>query len=461
MQTAKLMIVGGLLGWWMASSALARDVVPQYANPVQQTAFEYDYLNAPQEGASTAPSDRPAAPGDVDSPAGGGDVPASEETSLAMQPGAPQPWKMPQPNFLKQHDIVMGGWLEQGITFSGWPGDQFNGPVGTNDWNGEYQLNQFWMFLDRPANNQGEGWALGGHVDLVYGTDWRFGINHGLEDRFNDFNRQSYGFILPQAYVEVAYDNLSVKLGHFAGILGYEVVPAVANPFYSHSYAMAFGEPLLVTGVMGEYKLGDQWSILAGFDRGWMMFEDYNGALDFMGGVKWVSCDKRTSITYALSDGPQDPDGVQDRLVYSLVLQHQLTERLKYVFQNDMGWQNNTVAAGHTARWSDINQYLLRKINDKWSANLRAEWFRDNDGVRVGGPPEAAGVRAWPLSGFAGDFYEITVGLSWRPKPNVVFRPELRYDWYDGANNAGGQLPFNNGGNSYQILAAGDLIITF
>ena len=175
-------------------------------------------------------------------------APADAIESYEQHEEAAKGWKLPQPSFLQRHGFELGGWLEQGITFSNYPDAHFNGPVFTNDWNGEYQMNQFWMFLDRPAKNDGEGWAWGAHLDMIYGTDWRFGICHGLEDRINDFNRQSYGLVIPQAYAEVAYNDLTIKVGHYAGILGYEVVAAPPNPFYSHSYAMAFCEPILVTG---------------------------------------------------------------------------------------------------------------------------------------------------------------------------------------------------------------------
>ena len=142
---------------------------------------------------------------------------------FACNPG--EPWKLPQPCFLQQHKTVLGGWLEQGITFNDQDSDGFNGPVATNDMAGEYQMNQMWMYLHRPADTGGCGFAWGGHIDMIYGTDWRFGINHGLEDRINGFDYQSYGLVIPQAYLELAYNDLSVKLGHFAAILDYEAVP--------------------------------------------------------------------------------------------------------------------------------------------------------------------------------------------------------------------------------------------
>ncbi|MEO2048323.1 MAG: outer membrane beta-barrel protein [Pirellulales bacterium] len=52
------------------------------------------------------------------------------------------------------------------------------------------------------------------------------------------------------------------------GILGYEIVLPMGNFFYSHSYALSYGEPILITGMMGTYKVSDQVSVLAGVHQG-------------------------------------------------------------------------------------------------------------------------------------------------------------------------------------------------
>jgi hypothetical protein len=341
--------------------------------------------------------------------------------------------------------------------------------------NAHYQLNQLWMFLHRPADNGGCGWAWGGHLDMIYGTDWRFGINHGLEDRINGFDNQDYGLVIPQAYLEVAYNNLSVKLGHMAAILDYEVIPGPLNPFYSHSYSYGYTVPQLVTGVLADYKLSDQFSVQAGFHRGWFMFEDYDGNLDFMGGVKWNSCDKRTSIAYAVSTGRQtfEPSPVdnqifnvqdQNRFVHSLVLKHQVTDRLQYIAVQNTGIENELSINGsppQDAEWYGLNQYLLYKINDCWAANLRVEWMRDDDGLRIAGPGNIPGVQAWDGFGFAGNFYAVTAGLNWRPTANWLIRPEARWDWYDGPRNPLNEFPFDDGQSDDQFTAAVDAIFTF
>ncbi|MBN2473051.1 MAG: porin [Pirellulales bacterium] len=381
----------------------------------------------------------------------------------------PQPWKLPQPSCLQRNGIVVGGWLQQGITFNGNnPTDGFNGPVATNDWDGEYQMNQLWLFLDRKADNGGCGLAWGGHLDMLFGSDWRFGVNHGLENRINGFEGQSYGMVIPQMYLEVAINRLSVKMGHFASLLDYEVIPGPLNPFYSHSYCYGYTVDQLVTGAVADYKLTDQVSVLAGFTRGWFMFEDLNHDLDVTGGVRWASRDKRTSLAYSISSGPQDVAGVQNRFASSLVFKRQVTDRFQYVLVHNLGIEDDATQDDRDGEWYGVNQYFLYQLNPKWSLNMRFEWLRDDDGTRVMGPGALNAVmptvfpkvRAFDGYGFAGNFYEFTIGANWRPHPNMLVRPECRWDWFAGPAGPTG-LPFNDGHSDNQVTCAVDLILTF
>lgn len=380
----------------------------------------------------------------------------------AAGPAPPTPWTLPQPYLLQRLGVKVGGWLEQGITFNSEdPADGFNGPLFTNDWDREYQMNQLWLFFDRPADNDGYGMALGGHIDLIYGSDWRFGIQDGLEDGFQN-PADSYGLVFPQIYFEVALNRLSLKLGHFAGILSYEVVPAPMNPFYSHALEYA-AVPELVTGLLGDYKLTDQLSVQAGFHRGWMQWEDRNNELDFMAGVKWNSSSDRTSIAYAISAGPQDPLGIHDIFVSSLVLKHQLTDRFQYVLVHNLGTIANLPPQGQDGEWYGLNQYFLYSISPQLSANLRFEWFRDDDGGIIRGLG-TVGRRGWAGAGYAGDFYELTMGVTWRLRPNVMLRPEVRWDWYEGQPSAlvpGLPFPYDAGAKDEQFTYGADLILTY
>ena len=473
------------------AAAEAADVAPAPAAPAPATestpAAPAPVEAAKPENGIASPSDAPPAPvaaapeikvNDLsDKPAQAAELSLSDKDAcetdgcgglFSCNPS--EPWKLPQPCFLQKHKTVLGGWLQQGITFNDQNSDGFNGPVATNDMAGEYQMNQMWVYLHRPADTGGCGFAWGGHVDMIYGTDWRFGINHGLEDRINGFDYQSYGLVIPQAYLELAYNDLSVKLGHFAAILDYEGVPAIVNPFYSHSYSYGYTVPLLVTGALADWKMTDQFSVQAGFHRGREMFEDFNDELAVMAGVKWVSSDKKTSVAYALSSGQETVNyppfyfNDENRFVYSLVIQRELTEKLKYVLVHNLGFEKEPFDLPMDAEWYGLNNYLLYKINACWSANLRAEWLRDDDGMRIAGPGNIPGIRAWDGAGYAGNFFEVTAGLNWRPTGNWLIRPEVRWDWYDGADSfVPGKplLPFGNGESDKQTTFAVDAVLTF
>jgi len=398
---------------------------------------------------------------------------ALDEAALDCDPCAP--WTMPQPCMLQNMGIMVGGWIQHGISVNGnSPNDGFNSAVALNDFDGEYQMNQCWLWLHKPVDIESCSWQIGGHIDMMYGTDWRYGRFFGLEERINGDN-QFYGLVIPQAYLEIGGRNLSIKLGHMAGPLGYEVVPSVRNFFYSHSLAMNFTEPQLVTGLYADWKLNDQWSVQAGFHRGFFMFEDLDNNLDFMGGVKWQSCDGRTSIAWGISTGNNEgltlgppigtggPSIGQELTATSFVLQHQFTDQFKYVLQSNIGQFNNFFVQRQDAEWYGLNQYFLYTINDCWSAGLRFEWLRDDDGVAVKGIGNlVAPNRGWTGGGYAGHFFALTAGLNWRPHPNITFRPELRWDWYDGENGLlSGGPPFGDDDRTDQFVAAIDMLITF
>ncbi len=380
---------------------------------------------------------------------------------------AAKPWELPQPEILTKLGIDMGGWIQQGITFNSLnPADRFNGPVATNDRSSEYQLNQAWMYFVRPTKTDGCGWDIGGRIDVVYGTDWRFGQCFGLETQIDDPN-SFYGLVLPQFYLEVAVNDLTVKMGHFATLTSLELVPAPVNFFYSHTYIVSgYFDPLLVTGLQADYKLDDHWNLVAGFNRGWLEFEDPSNTMNFLGGVKATSDNKKSVLSVMVDAGKQIGfTGVNDRTSVITVFTHNFTDRFAYGSQYTAGIEEDgsVTRPGENASWYGTEQILTYKLNDKWAAGLRYEWIRDNDGARVAGVGTLMGTaRGWGgLPGMAGAYNDLSLGLNYRPHPNFVFRPEVRWDWYDGLPNAAGQLPFGDYTEREQFLAAMDMVVTF
>jgi hypothetical protein len=363
--------------------------------------------------------------------------------------------------------IEVGGWIDAGVSAVGThPTDRYNGVVTFDDRDGEPQMNQLWMFLHREADTGGCGWATGGRVDFIYGTDARFTqCTDGLEANWDQTER-FYQVALPQFYVDVAYNDLTISIGHFFTLLGYEVVPAPDNFFYSHSYTMQYCEPFTHTGIMSKYKLSDQWTIHACLHRGIDQFDDTDGhnTLGFLGGAAWTSRNERVSLAFNINASEQNRDidliNYNAHVVdYSLVGIIKLTDRWTYVVQHD--WLQNTAFDTPTGDaifdGYGLNQYLLYEINEQWSAGTRIEWFRDEDGELVRGLGDG-NVAA--DGGFAGSFYEITLGLDWKPRKNVIVRPEVRWDWFEPRSGVTVH-PFDSGRSNDQFLFGCDLIVSW
>ena len=81
------------------------------------------------------------------------------------------------------------------------------------------------------------------------------------------------------------------------------------------------------------------------------------------------------------------------------------------------------------------------RSHDKLTGVWRSEVFRDNNGVRTG---------------FADNFYELTLGLIYKPKPWLWIRPEARYDF--GRSSA---TPYNDGTRNSQFTLAIDVILLY
>lgn len=397
----------------------------------------------------------------------GSDDPCEKADEEDEEDEEEQPWRLFDCCCLKRRKITLAGWLDQGFTWNpDSPADRFNGPNSYNDRANEYQLNELWLYAERLAENDGCGFAWGGRIDLMYGTDWRWMPAGGLEV-FTDFQprwnqeHRFYGLAMPQLYVETAFNNLSIKWGKYYSIVGYESVPATGNFFYSQSYVHQYGTPFTHTGFLATYKAGDRWTLYSGLHRGWDMWSDNNGKLGYIGGAKWTAPEDKSSLAYYVSTSPEDNLGTQNRFINCIVYTRQMTDRLDWVLEHVLGTQDDAAPGSADAEWYSINNYLFYELNDCWTAGARWEWFRDDDGFRVA-PPGTIDPRIGETrGGFAGNFFDMSYGLNYKPNQNVIWRPEARWDFYDGEPNANGQQPYDDGTSDHQFTLGVDLIVTF
>ena len=356
------------------------------------------------------------------------------------------------------------------------PVSNYNGPVTFFD-REDIRLSQLYGVLEKKADPCGCGSAWGARVDLLYGTDYIFTQATGLEthdDGTNKWNRQStnipgafamYGLAMPQAYLEYAVNDLSLKFGHFYAPVGYQVVPASGNFFVTQPYTFQYGEPFTMTGVLATWQYSDEWSFQAGAVNGWDKFDAESDIASFIGTFTYAPSHGAYTIFNATVVGEEDGTVLPtlgQRFLNTFVFTYNVTENTQYVFQNDIGEQENGVGPGVDGEWYGINQYLFYTVNECWKLGVRGEWFRDDDGIRLQTAPVrlggAANIGAVGLpASAAGNYYELAVGANWTPSANLTIRPEARWDWSDGT----GLAPYDDLTKDSQFMAAVDAILLY
>lgn len=305
------------------------------------------------------------------------------------------------------------GWYDNNVPLSQAQDDL----LSFNDVSDKFQLNQQWVYFERVANNNGE-WGLGGRIDFMYGVDAQKMQSFGNPDAgireegsFDaSWDHGYYGFAMPQLYAEIANDKLSIKAGHFMTPLGYEVLPATGNFFYSHAYTMFNSEPFTHTGVLATYTGIENVTVYGGWSAGWDTgFDQLNSGSNWLGGFT-LNLSENLAVTYLSTYGNFGwRDGGGDgSYSHAIVLTATLTEKLQYVAQSDyLRTDNPGISTFDTI---GLNQYLFYSVTDWGKAGVRGEWWKA-DGV---------------------SFYEVSVGLNIKPLSNVVIRPEYRQDWAPG-----------------------------
>ena len=342
--------------------------------------------------------------------AGGGDGGPSEDA----------PWTISGAIFDENPPFTIGGYTQLGYT------NKSDGVFNTHP--GNINLHQNWLYLERVADGS-KGIGFGGRVDIIYGVDaantQAFGNNPGNWDFMSGMDNGIYGWAVPQFYGEIAYKDLSVKFGHFYTLLGYEVVPANGNFFYSHAFTMNFSEAFTHTGVLTTYKVNDKVTVYNGWTAGWDTgFDQFNNGSSYLGGAS-VQVTDSVNVTYITTVG--NLGAIGDGYSHSIVATFDLGNNWEYVFQSDLLDTN----AGLTT--VGLNNYLFYTVNDQIKIGSRSEW--------------------WKLNGTS--FYEMTVGVNVKPMNNLVVRPEIRYQWSPGgAGNAFG-IPVD------QTIFGIDAILTY
>jgi hypothetical protein len=345
---------------------------------------------------------------------------------------------------LEDNRLLISGWTEGCFTASTDRYDQL--PMGFNYRANEFLLQQNWLRIDRTVVTSGTTEpTLGFRSDWILpGSDYRFTLPRGIFNgqlTANDGEPNTYGIDPVQFYAEAFFPTVArgmdMKIGRFFAPYGVETIDAISTPFVSRAYTFIYN-PFTQTGVLTSTTLSDVWTVTLGFVAGNDVFIDPASEPTLNVGVKWTRPGGRDSIAMLaiLGEGRfNEAENFNNPNIVDLVYTHIFDSRLTYTLDALFGYQIDVPDIG-TATWFGLVNYLTYKFTPQLSGTTRLEFFDDIDGNRTG---------------FPGLYTALTAGLNFQPRPNIIFRPEIRFD------NNNESRPFEGKHNLF--TAAADMIV--
>ncbi len=438
---------------------------------------------APAEaGAPATGAPEPALP-DLGVPAADRGLGGGEPTEAEAAEEKAEPTLLMKMLGMEESPVKIYGWIQNSFTgnANGRPASGMNFGVTPNTLANQWMGNQYYLIVENPLE-QNDEINFGFRIDNLFGNDWQFNYMQGL---FNGAFPNNYfaGYDMAQLYGEVHLPILSeggvdIKGGRFYTIAGYEQVPAIARPLLSVPYMFTFGQPFTHFGALTTWHVTKRFNLYNGAINGWDRWINTNYKWGYIGGFTWTSEDEKTSLAFTTVWGPNqfprflpgnqpiyptgyvniptlsgaaNPGyGTNDRTLFTTVLTHKWSDKLTQVVESDQGWERNIPGLGanpvgangqpRSEQWYSFGNWFLYQFGDKLTGVWRSEWFRDHGGARTG---------------FSDNFYEMTLGLIYKPVDYIWIRPEARYDWSQFTK------PYNDGTRNSQLTLGFDVILLF
>jgi hypothetical protein len=314
------------------------------------------------------------------------------------------------------------GWTEGSFTASSVSNN--NLPMGFNYRANEFAIQQNWLRIERAVITSGTTEpTFGFRSDTILpGIDYRFTLargvfdnqltsRHGLPNIYGIDPIQFYG----EAYFPTIGRGTDLKVGRIFCQYGVEANDAISNALASHANTFIY-DPFTHTGIMVTTKVTDVLSFQAGIILGSDIFIDPADEPTGMGSIKWTTSDQRETVLFSFIAGSgrfNQSKNFHNPEVFDLVYTHQFNPRLTYNFESLLGYTTHVPDIG-TAHWFGVINYLTLNFTPRLSGTARLEFFDDDQGQRTS---------------FKGLYTGITTGLSFRPRKDMIFRPEVRYDY--------------------------------
>jgi Putative beta-barrel porin-2, OmpL-like. bbp2 len=400
----------------------------------------------PDPNAPPAPNTRRIPPAPFDSPP----FPSGDwqigGTQIIGDPGVLSPYPLMQAIY----DGPGGdAWQKSKLQIYGWV--NFSGNISTShpsktSENGNFpliydlrpnrmELNQFVVYLERLADeNQMDHVDWGFRVSFLYGLDYRFTTTYGfLSDQLLKHNSYS-GFDMPMIYLDLyipyVFQGMNIRIGRIISEPDIEAQLAPNNLMASHSLLYGF-DNYCQEGIFTTTKINDQWTLQAGISDGtdvalWQ--KDPGRQVTGTVMIQWTSPNQMDSIYAGDNNFNNGKFGYNNLQQIVGTWTHKFNDKIYtateawYMYMNDavdhptkeVPFQGGSfpVHGGYAPEWAVLNYTMFRISTDAF-LTVRNEYMNDKVGSRTG---------------FATQYSEHAIGLTWWPDKLITIRPEIRFD---------------------------------
>ena len=308
-------------------------------------------------------------------------------------------------------------------------------------------------------------------ADLAFGPNAQYG-NYGNVPNLSPAygwpvgNDVYSGIMIKQAYFKYKVtDKFSLSMGQWGTHIGYELIDAPLNFFYSINHTFNSGIPFYHTGIKGQYAFTDKVSLMLGVVNGFDYIQDNNRSKGLIGQLSLAPAEGLTVYLNYISTNESNADATGSTpdgnfTVYDVNGAYQVTDKFGIGYWFMLGTQRGELGSpgtfvpadgniDETKSWYGANIYLTYALSDYFSIGFRGEHFNNDSGAR--------GLRNYTTDaagnvvgiGASANTFTLT-GSATLADGHLLLKPELRMDAFtklDGAGNEQSQQFMDADGN--------------
>jgi hypothetical protein len=308
-------------------------------------------------------------------------------------------------------------------------------------------------------------------ADLAFGPSAQYG-NYGNVPNLSPAygwpvgNDVLSGIMIKQAYWKYnVNDKFSFAMGQWGTHIGYELIDAPLNFFYSINHTFNSGIPFYHTGIKGQYAFSDKVSLMLGLVNGFDYIQDNNRAKGLIGQLSLAPAEGLTVYLNYISTNEANADATGNTpdgnfTVYDVNGSYAVSDKFTIAYWAMLGTQRGDLGSpgvfvpadgnvDEKKSWYGANLYLIYALSDYFSIGTRLEYFNNDSGAR--GLRNYTTDASGNVVGLGASCNTLTfTGSATLADGHLLLKPEFRIDAFtklDGAGNEQSQQFMDADGN--------------